>query len=121
MHIPSYSKQSATEEALWQTALETIGTTEVDSTFALSLRAWITIGVQRMERQRRLAPADIAIAHANLVKFIGVIKKEAVFLGKPDHLDNAAFRAARRRLRRQASLTTFALWPFWPHNFVTSN
>jgi hypothetical protein len=49
------------------------------------------------------------------------MKKEAVFLGKPDRLDIATFEAARRRLRRQASLTTFGLWPFWPHNFVATN
>jgi len=49
------------------------------------------------------------------------MKKEAVFLGKPDRLDNTTFHAARRRLQRQASLTTFALWPFWPHNFVATN
>ena len=74
-----------------------------------------------MERQRRLAPEDLAIAHINLRKFIGLMKKEAVFLGKPDRLDIATFQAARRRLRRQASLTTFALWPFWPHNFVATD
>ena len=76
---------------------------------------------QRMERQRRLAPEDLAIAHANLRKLIGLMKKEAVFLGKPDRLDNATFHAAHRRLRRQASLTAFALWPFWPHNFVATD
>jgi hypothetical protein len=52
---------------------------------------------------------------------LDLMKREAVFLGKADQLDNATFHAARRRLRRQASLTTFALWPFWPHNFVATN
>ena len=121
MQIPSYLKLRALEEALWETALETAGPLEIRPVCELPLRAWITVGVQRMERQRRLAPEDLAIAHTNLGEFICLMKREAVFLGKPDRLDDAAFRAARRRLRRQASLTTFALWPFWPHNFVATS
>jgi hypothetical protein len=121
MELSPQLKLRDLEGALWQTALETIGTTEIESACALSLRAWIAIGVQRMERQRRLAPEDVAKAQANLAKLVDLMKREAVFLGKPDHLDNAAFRAARRRLRRQASLTAFALWPFWPHSFVATS
>jgi hypothetical protein len=121
MNIPSYLKLRALEDALWQTALETVGRLEMHPACALSLRAWITIGVQRMERQSRLTPEDLATAQTNLREFIGIMKREAVFLGTPDRLDNATFRAARRRLQRQASLTTFALWPFWPHNFVATN
>ncbi len=121
MQIPSYLKLRAFEDALWETALETVGPVEIHPAFALTLRAWITIGVQRMERQRRLTPEDLAVAHSNLREFIGLLKREAVFLGNMDRLDNATFRAARRRLRRQASLTTFALWPFWPQNFVATN
>ena len=83
MHIPSDLKPKALEDALWQTALEAAAPLEIDPTCALRLRAWITIGIQRMERQRRSAPADLAIAHANLQKLISLMKKEAVFLGKP--------------------------------------
>ncbi|MBV8140949.1 MAG: hypothetical protein JOZ60_02770 [Verrucomicrobia bacterium] len=108
------------EARLWQTALETAGTLEIDPACAVSLRSWIAIGIQRMDRQRRLASEDIVIAHTNLRKFMELMKKEAIFLGRPDHLDNTTFKAARRRLRRMATLTTFALWPFWPHNFVTT-
>jgi len=121
MHKPSDLKPRTLEDALWETVLEAAGPLEIHPTCALSLRAWITIGVQRMERQRRLTLEDLAIADTNLRKFIGLMKKKAVFLGKPDRLDNATFHAARRRLRRQASLTAFALWPFWPHNFVATN
>ncbi|MBV8176986.1 MAG: hypothetical protein JO151_20815 [Verrucomicrobia bacterium] len=121
MHISPDLKLNALEDALWQTTRDAASPIEIRPSCALSLRAWITIGVQRMERQRRLAPEDLAIAHANLRKLIGLMKKEAVFLGKPDCLDNATFHAAHRRLRRQASLTAFALWPFWPHNFVATN
>ena len=121
MHITSDLKPRELEDTLWQTALETVVPLEIHPAGALSLKAWITIGVKRMERQRRLTPEDLAIADTNLRKFIGLMKKEAVFLGKPDRLDNATFHAARRRLRRQAALTTFALWPFWPHNFVATN
>jgi hypothetical protein len=121
MQLSPQLKLRELEDAIWQTALETIGTTEIEPACALSLRAWITIGVLRMERQRRLTPEDIAKAKANLAKLVDLMKKEAVFLGKPDHLDNAAFRAARRRLQRQASLSAFALWPFWPRSFVATN
>jgi hypothetical protein len=121
MHIPSYSNLlRALEDALWETALETVSPVEIHPACARLLRAWITIGVQRIERQRRLTPKDFAIAHANLRKFIGLMKREAVFLGKTDRLDNATFVATRRRLRRQGAMTTFALWPFWPHNFVAT-
>jgi hypothetical protein len=121
MHIPLDLKPEALEDTLWRTAVEAVSPLEIDPACAARLRAWITIGVQRMERQRRLAAADLAIAHTNLGKLISLMKKEAVFLGKPDRLDNATFQATRRRLRRQASWTAFALWPFWPHNFVASN
>jgi hypothetical protein len=121
MHIPSYLDESALEDALWKTALETAGTLEIHPTCGLSLQAWITVGVQRMERQRRTAPEDLAVARASLRKFIDLMKREAVFLGKADRLDNVTFRAARRRVRRQATLAAFALWPFWPQNFVATN
>jgi hypothetical protein len=49
------------------------------------------------------------------------MKREAVFLGKAEQLDYPTFHAARRRLQRQATLITFTLWPFWPHNFVATN
>jgi len=120
MHISPDLKLKELEDALWQTARDAANPVEIRPSCALSLRAWIRIGVQRMERQRRLAPEDLAIAHGNLKKFIDLMKKEAVFLGKAERLDYATFRAARRRLQRQASLTAFALWPFWPHNFVAT-
>jgi hypothetical protein len=121
MHVPSYLNEGAFEDAFWKTVLETAGTLKIYPARASALRAWIRIGVQRMERQRRLAPEDLAIAHANLRKLIDLMKREAVFLGKPEQLDAATFHAARRRLQRQATLTTFTLWPFWPHNFVATN
>src|SRR5438067_1598749 len=121
MQLSPQLKLRELEDVLWQTALENVGTTEMEATCARSLRAWIAVGVQRMERQRRLAPEDIANARANLAKLIDLMKREAVFLGRPDHLDNAAFQAARRRLRRQGSLTAFSLWPFWPLSFVATN
>src|SRR5262249_18773987 len=63
----------------------------------------IGVGVQRMERQRRLAPEDLATARRNLVKLLDLLKKEAVFLGNPNTLNNASFQAARKRLRRRLS------------------
>jgi hypothetical protein len=120
MHISSDSKLKAFEDALWQTARDAARPMEIRSPCVLSLRAWIRMGVERMERQRRLAPEDLAIARANLRKFIDFMKKEAVFAGKPERLDNATFHAAHRRLQRQAALTAFTLWPFWPHHFVAT-
>jgi hypothetical protein len=108
----------ALEGTLWQTSLDAAGEVEIRPVCATSLRAWIAIGVQRMERQRRLAPEDISLAQINLRKFMELLKREAVFLGKPNQVDSAAFHAARSRLRRQASISTFTLWPFWPLNFV---
>jgi hypothetical protein len=114
-------KPKALEDALWQTALEAVRPLEIERACALSLRAWIAIGVQRMERQRRWTPADIGIAQASLRKLIKLMKREAVFLGKPDHLDNATFREARKRLRREAAVGAVVLWPFWPYHFVATN
>jgi hypothetical protein len=112
---------SGLEDALWQTVLEAAEPAEIQSGGEQSLRGWITIGVQRLERQRRLAPEDLAIAHANFKKFVELMKKEAVFLGQPGQLDNVSFHAARRRMGREALLTTFTLRPFWPHNFVATH
>jgi hypothetical protein len=121
MHIHSYLNASALEDAFWKTVLETAGTLEIHPACALSLRAWITVGVQRMERQQRLAAEDIATAHASLRAFIDLMKREAVILGKADRLDNVTFRVARRRVRREGTLTAFSLWPYWPQYFVVTN
>src|SRR5215831_2235225 len=104
MHITTYLKPRGLEDALWETILESAGPVEIRPACERSLRAWLTMGIQRMERQRRLAPEDLAVAHASLRKFVDILKKEAVFLGKPNYLDNTTFQAARRRLRRQGSL-----------------
>ena len=44
------------EEALLQTARQTAGSAQFSPSCERSLRVWITIGIQRMERQRRLDP-----------------------------------------------------------------
>ena len=107
-------------EELWKTALEAIGTTEIDAACASSLRGWIAIGIQRMVRQGRISSADLNLARTNLRSFIRLLKDEASFLGTSRRLDSNTFRATRKRLRLRASITTFELWPFWPHNFVVS-
>jgi hypothetical protein len=75
MHATSYLKGRAFEDALWLTAIETAGSVEFSLACERSLRAWITISIQRMERQRRMAPEDLAIAHRNLRKFVDLLKK----------------------------------------------
>jgi hypothetical protein len=116
-----YSTDKRLSEDLWEIALETIDTSEMDAALASSLRGWIAIGVQRMIRQNRVAPPDVTLAHANLRKFIGLLKKEAIYLGHPLSLDTNTLRETKKRLRLRASATVFELWPFWPHNFVVAS
>ena len=73
-----------------------------------------------MIRQDRASPPDVTLAHANLIKFIGLLKKEAMYLGHPLRLDSNTLIATKKRLRLRASTTAFELWPFWPYNFVVS-
>jgi hypothetical protein len=119
-HMSGYSSDKVLAEKLWETALEAIGATEIDAACAISVRGWIAIGIQRMIRQGRISPADLTQAQANLRRFIELLKNEAIFLGTTWRLDSNTFRATRKRLRLRASMTTFELWPFWPHNFVVS-
>ena len=116
-----YSTDKALSEDLWQTALDTMDTIEMDAAFSNSLRGWIAIGVQRMIRQNRASPPDVTLAHGNLIKFIGLLKKEAIYLGHPLSLDTNTLRETKKRLRLRASATVFELWPFWPHNFVVAS
>ena len=115
-----YSTDKALSEDLWQTALDTMDTIEMDAAFSNSLRGWIAIGVQRMIRQNRVSPPDVTLAHASLIKFIGLLKKEAMYLGHPLWLDNNTLIATKKRLRLRASASGFDLWPFWSHDFVVS-
>jgi hypothetical protein len=121
MHIQSDSQKQTLADALWQSALATAGPVRISPACERSLRPWIVVGIQRMERQRRMAPKDLALAHRNLQKFVELLKQEAVFLGQPDRLDEATFQAARQRLRRRTAMTPFTLWPFWPHSFVLTS
>jgi hypothetical protein len=115
-----YSTDKTLSEDLWQIASDTLDTTEMDAGFSSSLRAWLNIGVQQMIRQNCVAPPDVTLAHANLIKLIGMLKKEAMYLGHPLRLDNNTLRETKKRLRLRASATAFELWPFWPLNFVVS-
>jgi hypothetical protein len=115
-----YSTDKMLSEDLWQVALDTMDTIEMDAAFENSLRGWIAIGVQRMIRQDRASPPDVTLAHANLIKFIELLKKEAMYLGHPLRLDSNTLIATKKRLRLRASTTAFELWPFWPHNLVVS-
>ena len=94
-----YSTDKALSEDLWQTTLDTMDTVEMDAAFSNSLRGWIAIGVQRMIRQNRVSPPDVTLAHASLIKFIGLLKKEAMFLGHPLRVDSNTLIATKKRLR----------------------
>jgi hypothetical protein len=113
-----YSIDKALAGDLWRTALETIDTIKMDAPCSNSLRRWIALGIQRMIRQDRVSPPDIILARINLIKFIVLLKKEAIYLGTSSRLDINTFRSIKKKLRLRASLTSFDLWPFWPHNFV---
>jgi hypothetical protein len=78
------------------------------------------MGVERMQTTGCLSPADLAIAEASIKTFISLMKTEAVVLGHADRLDIETLRAAHRQLERRGRLTTFTLWPFWPHEFVAA-
>jgi hypothetical protein len=119
-HIWSDLNNIALRQALWQSALVAAAPMEFDPACAHFLRAWIATGVERMELTRRLTQHDLAIARANIRTFIHLMKNEAVFLGHADRLDSDTLRAAHRRLERKGLLTTFTLWPFWPHECVAS-
>ena len=105
-------------QVLWQSAHEAAAPLEMDPACARFLRAWIAMGVERMETTGRTTPPDLAIARTNVKAFVQLMKSEAVFLGQAGRLDNETLRATHRRLERKGLLTTFTLWPFWPNEFV---
>ena len=109
---------SACRHDLWQTALEAIGALDIGPEASHFLHAWIAMGVERMQMTGSLDPADLAIANANIKAFIDLMKTEAVVLGHADRLDIETLRAAHRQLERRGRITTFTLWPFWPHEYV---
>lgn len=109
---------SACRYDLWQAALEAIGPLEIGPEAGHFLDEWIAMGVERMQMAACLSPADLAIATANIKTFINLMKTEALVLGHADRLDIETLRAAHRQLERRGRITTFTLWPFWPHEFV---
>jgi hypothetical protein len=107
----------ALENELWQNTLWTVGPLELSAGCAQHLRGWISMAIERMENEGRLAPQDVALAAANLRRFIGLMKTEAVFLGHADRLDRDVFQAVERQLERNGFLSLESLWPFWPNEF----
>ena len=87
---------------------------KIEPSCQLFLQAWISIGIQRMEDERRLKPEDIETAKNNLKTFAEMMKAEAVNAGAA-RLDTKAFHAAEHALGRRSLITIFSLWPFWPH------
>ena len=109
--------RQALEKELWQNALRTVGPLELTAGCAQHLRGWITMATERMENEGRLAPQDVALATANLRRFIELMKTEAVFLGHADRLDRDVFEVVERQLTRKGFLSLEPLWPFWPNEF----
>ena len=115
------SNYGALLNELWQTVRQVASPMDIGPLCARSLRAWIAMGVTRMEIEGRLSQENLAIAENNLKRFIQLMKTEAVFIGHADRLDKACFHAAHRRLERRSILSQFTLWPFWPNEVVMNN
>ena len=115
---PCRFSASACRHDLWQTALETIGALDIGPEASHFLHAWIAMGVERMQMTGCLSPTDLTIAKASIKTFIKLMETEALVLGHADRLDIEALRAAHRQLERRGRITTFTLWPFWPHEYV---
>jgi hypothetical protein len=100
---------------------ESVKPLTVNAQCRLALRALITDASNRMALEERVADEDVALASANLKRFIHEMKVESVFLGHAEELKYDSFRAARDRMERHAVITPFTLWPFWPSAFVAGN
>ena len=101
-------------EQLWSTVLQSTESLKIDPSCQLFLQAWINNGVERMQDERRLTPADVATAKDNLRSFVELMKAETLAHGS-DRIDNKCFHAAQHSLERHSRLTVYSLWPFWPH------
>ena len=60
------SNDRASLDELWQTARQAASPMDIGPRSARLLRAWIVIGVKRMEMEGRLSPENLAIAENNL-------------------------------------------------------
>ena len=115
------SDDRALLDEFWQTARQAASPMDIGPRSSRLLRAWIVIGVKRMEMEGRLSPENLAIAKNSLEHFIQLMKTEAVYLGHTDRLDKDCFHEAHRRLERRSILSQFTLWPFWPNDLVMNN
>ena len=102
------------DEILWQTVIDTCGSTKIEPSCQLFLKAWISNGIQRLQDEHRTTQEDVNTASVNLRTFIEMMKSEANAVGAAK-LDNKSFHAAERALERRSFITVFSLWPFWPH------
>jgi hypothetical protein len=117
MKMLTSAEARALENELWQSALQAVGPRDLSAGCAQHLRGWIAMAIERMENENRLTSQDVALAAANLRRFIERMKAEAVFLGHADRLDGDVFRAVERELERRGLLSLESLWPFWPNEF----
>jgi hypothetical protein len=109
---------SACRHDLWLTAVEAMGKIDMGPVARRFVRAWVAMGVERMQMTDCLSPAYLAIARANLETFIHLMKTEAVVQGHAERINIGTLHAAHRQLERKGLLTTFTLWPFWPEECV---
>ena len=72
---------SACRHDLWLTAVEAMGKIDMGPVARRFVRAWVAMGVERMQMTDCLSPAYLAIARANLETFIHLMKTEAVIQG----------------------------------------
>jgi hypothetical protein len=91
-----FSEKTLAKE-LWGTALEAIGTTEIDPACENFLRGWIAIGIQRMIRQDRISATDLTLAQVNLRTLVELMKIEASYLSTRRRLDTSTIKATRKK------------------------
>src|SRR6516164_4395841 len=93
------SDYRASQDELWKTARQAANPMDIGPHSTRLLRAWIAMGVGRMETEGRLSPENLAIAENNLKHFIQLMKTEAVFLGTQTSWIKIAFMLLTEGLR----------------------
>jgi hypothetical protein len=113
--------REALGDKLWNTVVQAARQFAIGPHCVRSLRAWNAMGIERMELEDRSSPEDLAIAENNLKRFVQLMKREGVFIGHTEQLDNDCFHAAHRSLERSSIFPQSTLWPFWPNDLLGKN
>lgn len=95
---------------LWEKVIvSTIGV-DIDKDFDRRLHQILQQGADRMFAERRITPADIALAEKNILHLINTMRKQARLLNHPEWLGEDTLIASEQALK----VMRLELWPFWP-------